>query len=170
MMSQKSKKKVLTNGILPGAGDASYIWTRSSWGSLSNVWSMRNMSRVSSENLTWSEQEPTISTSCKVRVIMGDFSTGGVIKGFSLKIDMRTTVTKVASEAERWGRTFSSAKILTKFLFTSTVAPLSTTNKTRESSNLIKILAEQNVRPHLSNSDATLIYFRTRKERLGRFC
>ena len=40
-----------------------------------------------------------------------------------------------------------------------TAAPLSATNKTRESLNLVKILAEQNVRPHLSNSDATLCWF-----------
>ena len=63
---------------------------------------------------------------------------------------------KVSSEFERWGRTFCSAKILTKFLFTMTAAPLSVTKKTRENLNLVKILAEQYVRAHLSNSDATL--------------
>ncbi len=42
------------------------------------------MSSVSSENLTWSEQDPTIKTSCSVSVIIGDFSTGGVINGLSL--------------------------------------------------------------------------------------
>ena len=40
---------------------------------------------------------------------MGDFSTGGVIKGFSLKIDMRTTVTKVASKSEPGIGSFDSS-------------------------------------------------------------
>ena len=43
------------------------------------------MSRVNSENFTCSEQEPTINTSCNDKVIIGDFSNGGVINGFNLK-------------------------------------------------------------------------------------
>jgi len=34
---------------------------------------------------TCSEQAPTITTSCKDKVIIGDFSTGGVINGFNLQ-------------------------------------------------------------------------------------
>ena len=45
---------------------------------------------------------------------------------------------------------------MTKFLFKSTAGPLNATNKTRENSNLVKILTEQNVWPHFSNSDTTL--------------
>lgn len=43
------------------------------------------MSSVSSENLTCSEQDPMIMTSWRLRVMMGDFSTGGVTNGLSLQ-------------------------------------------------------------------------------------
>lgn len=42
------------------------------------------MSSVNSENFTCSEHDPTINTSCNASVIIGDFSKGGVINGFSL--------------------------------------------------------------------------------------
>ena len=65
----------------------SFKWSRtcanSSCGSLSNVWSILNMSRVSSENLACSEMLPTMITSCRVKVIMGERSSGGVINGLS---------------------------------------------------------------------------------------
>ena len=80
--------RLLTKGTLPGAGDWSYIWAISSWGSLSNVWSMRNISSVNSENFTCSEQDPTINTSCNAKVIIGDFSNGGVINGFNLMMKL----------------------------------------------------------------------------------
>ena len=48
-------------------------------------------------------------------------------------------LSKVAPEAEKWGRTCCSAKILTEFLFTSTAALLSTTpTKTCENLNFVK--------------------------------
>lgn len=43
------------------------------------------MSIVSSENLACSTAEPTIKISCNDKVICGDRSHGGVVKGLSLE-------------------------------------------------------------------------------------
>lgn len=43
------------------------------------------MSIVSSENLACSHAEPTIKISCKLSVICGDRSHGGVVSGLSLE-------------------------------------------------------------------------------------
>lgn len=67
-------------------GESSYICCGSPDGSLSRVWSIRNMSIVSSENFACSELLPIINTSCRDKVIWGDLSTGGVMRLLSLKL------------------------------------------------------------------------------------
>lgn len=43
------------------------------------------MSMVNSENLACSQADPTINISCKLSVICGDRSHGGVVNGLSLE-------------------------------------------------------------------------------------
>lgn len=44
-----------------------------------------NMSMVSSENFACSQAEPTMSISCRLRVMWGDLSHGGVVSGDNLE-------------------------------------------------------------------------------------
>ena len=65
-------------------------------------------------------------------------------------------ISKVASEFERWGWTFCSAKISTKFEFLRVLFVVLNGAAVDVNKNLVKILAEQDVRPRHLASDATL--------------